>query len=318
MEINLRRVQEILQNTNNIVITTHIHPDGDALGSLLALNSYLTSINKKVAMVLDDEVPALYKFLPGVSNIVRPHDAISRPDLLIVLDASDAERIGKVYGSVKAPILNIDHHISNTKYADYLYLDDGAAATGEILCDLFKVMNATISKDMAICLYTAIATDCGFFRYASTSTKTMRYAAELMEAGAKPHIISEILETKPLASIVALTKVLDTLELHQDGKIAMITVSPEIIKENEELTEGLINYPRNIEGVELAVMLKAVAPDTTRISFRSRGVDVSKLATEFGGGGHIRASGCTITGSLTSAKEKVLQAASRLLSGDKL
>lgn len=312
MEVNLSRVQELLRNANNISITTHIHPDGDALGSLLALNFYLSSLNKKVSMILDDDTPLLYAFLPGCDLIRRPAETVTKPDLLIVLDASDSERIGKVFTNVKAPILNIDHHISNTKYADYLYLDHHASATGEILCDLFKAMGATISPDMAICLYTAIATDCGFFRYANTSAKTMRYAADLMEAGAKPHIISERLETRPLGSIVALTKVLDTLELHFDGKIAMITVWPEMMKDNEDLTEGLINYPRNIEGVELAVMFKVVAHDTIRVSLRSRRVDVSRLALEFGGGGHIRASGCTITGSITSAKERILKAASKL------
>lgn len=312
MEVSLTKVQDILHNANDIVITTHIHPDGDALGSLLALNSYLASLNKKVSMILDDDVPVLYKFLPGIELIKRPAEAICKPDLLIVLDASDSERIGKVFTSVKAPILNIDHHISNTKYAEYLYLDHKASATGEILCDLFKASSAIISPAMAVCLYTAIATDCGFFRYASTSAKTMRYAADLMEAGAQPHIIAENLETRPLGSIVALTKVLDTLELHQDGKVAMITVWPEIMKDNEDLTEGLINYPRNIEGVELAVMFKVVNHDTTRVSLRSRRVDVSKLALEFGGGGHVRASGCTITGSITSAKERILKTAAKL------
>jgi phosphoesterase RecJ-like protein len=312
MEITLSRVIELLRNSDDIVITTHINPDGDALGSLLALNLYLTSLGKKVSLLLDDEIPSLFKFLPNSSHIARPDNSISKHQLLIVLDASDAERIGKVYQNIKAPILNIDHHVSNTKYADYLYLDDKSAATGEILCDLFKCARIPFSLDISICLYTAIATDCGFFRYANTSAKTMRYAADLIESGVKPHLISEHLETKPLASIVALTKVLETLELHQDGKVALIIVMPEIIKNNEELTEGLINYPRNIEGVELAVMFKITAPDTIRASFRSRGVDVSRLALEFGGGGHMRAAGCTLHGSITSAKEKVLTAAAKL------
>lgn len=312
MEVNLKQVQELLHKADEIIITSHIHPDGDALGSLLALNFCLLSLNKKVTMLVDDELPSLYKFLPGSSTIIRPGESVYKPDLMIVLDASDAERIGKVYTLVKAPILNIDHHISNTKYADYLYLDAAAAATGEILCDLFRQMKIVVSPAIAVNLYTAIATDCGFFRYANTSAKTMRYAADLIDAGAKPHIISESLETKPLASIVALIKVLDTLELHHDGKIALITVPPEIVAENEELTEGLVNYPRNIDGVELAVMLKIVSPDTIRVSFRSRQVDVSRLALHFGGGGHIRAAGCTIAGSITSVKEKVLRAAFKL------
>lgn len=310
MEVGLARVRGLIHNARDIQITTHIHPDGDALGSLLALHAYLTSLHKTVSMVIDDTVPSLYHFLPGWELIKQPAEAV-KADLLIVLDASDLERIGKVAACVKAPILNIDHHISNTKYADYLYLDHKASATGEILCDLFADMKVDITHDMAVCLYTAIATDCGFFRYASTSPKTMRYGASLIEAGAQPHVISEQLETKPAGSIATLIKVLDTLELHHDGKVAMITVSPDILRENEALTEGLIQYPRNIEGVELAVMFKIVSPDTIRVSLRSNRIDVSRLALEFGGGGHVRAAGCTMAGSITSAKEKILKEAAK-------
>ncbi|MCX7779319.1 MAG: bifunctional oligoribonuclease/PAP phosphatase NrnA [Negativicutes bacterium] len=315
MDINLAQINDLFKQANELVLTTHIHPDGDALGSLLALNGYLSLQGKKVTMLLDDDIPSTYRFLPGCDRIRRPSGRQTKPDLLVVLDASDVERIGGVYQEVKAPVLNIDHHVSNTRFADYLYLDDTAAATGEILCDLFVHVEAALSLDMASCLYTAIATDCGFFRYANTSAKTMRYGASLLEAGVKPNLISEQLETKPLSSIKTLTEVLKTLELHQENKIALITVTPEIAKDNDDLTEGLINYPRNIEGVELAIMLKAASPDTIRVSLRSRSIDVSRLALSFGGGGHARAAGCTIHGSLAAAKEKILSAAARMMVG---
>lgn len=312
MDFSLKQIAELLQNSSTIILTAHIHPDGDCLGSMLALNEYLASRGKSVKMVLDDEVPALYNFLPGYETIGKPTTKVISADLLIILDASDIERIGKVKEHVNAPILNIDHHISNTKFADYWYINSKSAATGEIILELLNQLKAKITPTIATCLYTAIATDCGFFRYANTSVQTMRYAADLMEFGANPNAISEYMETKPLESILTLAKVLETLELHHHGKIATITVSPDTL-DNLDSTEGFINYPRIIEGVEIAIMFKIMNEGTIRISFRSKTVDVSKLALSFGGGGHIRAAGCAIIGRIEDVKKKVLNSAIKQL-----
>lgn len=314
MEFSLKQIAELLAKSDNIVITAHIHPDGDSLGSMVALNSYLLSLGKKVQMILDDDIPNLYKFLPDIQNINRPTDKRIKADLLIVLDASDVNRIGKVKDAIDAPILNLDHHISNLKFADYWYIDSQSAATGEIILQLLQIMQADINLDIANCLYTAIATDCGFFRYANTSANTLRYAAYLLECGVQPHIISENLETKPLSSITTLVKILETLELYHHGQIAAITISTELVDMGEN-TEGFINYPRNIEGVEIAIMFKIVEPDTVRISMRSKNADVSKIALSFGGGGHIRAAGCTLKGNIAETKEKVFNAAIKQLVG---
>ena len=312
MDFSLKQVAELLQSSNTIFITAHVHPDGDCLGSMLALHEYLECRGKSVKMVLDDEVPALYNFLPGCESIAKPTTKVISADLLIVLDASDIERIGKVKEHVNAPILNIDHHISNTKFADYWYINSKSAATGEIILQLLYLLNAKITADMATCLYTAIATDCGFFRYANTSVQTMRYAADLIEYGANPNSISEYMETKPLESVLTLAKVLETLELHHHGKIATITVFPDTL-DNLDSTEGFINYPRIIEGVEIAIMFKIMNEGTIRISFRSKTVDVSTLAFSFGGGGHVRAAGCAIIGKIEDVKKKVLTSAIKQL-----
>lgn len=317
MNFSLKQVADLLQNMSTIILTAHVHPDGDCLGSMLALNEYLASRGKSVKMILDDEVPALYKFLPGHETIGKPTTKVISADLLIVLDASDIERIGKVKEHVNAPILNIDHHISNTKFADYWYINSKSAATGEIIFELLNLLNAKITPAIATCLYTAIATDCGFFRYANTSVQTMRYAADLIEFGAKPNAISEHMETKPLESILTLAKVLETLELHHHGKIATITVSPDTL-DTLDSTEGFINYPRIIEGVEIAIMFKVMNEGTIRISFRSKTVDVSKLALSFGGGGHARAAGCAIMGKIEDIKIKVLNSAIKQLAGTTL
>lgn len=308
MDFSLEQTATLLQQSNTIVLTAHMQPDGDCLGSMLALNHYLVSLGKNVKMILDDDIPALYKFLPGCQTIVKPTSRVMSADLLVVLDASDIERIGKVKEHVEAPILNIDHHVSNTKFADYWYINQRSAATGEIILQLIALLNGNVTPDIATCLYTAIATDCGFFRYANTTAETMRYAADLMEYGAKPNLISEELEAKPFESILTLAKVLETLELHHHGKIATIKVLPDTLSTLDS-TEGFINYPRVIDGVEIAIMFKVMSDNTVRISFRSKRVDVSQLALSFGGGGHARAAGCAIMGRIDDVMKEVLHAA---------
>ena len=308
MDFSLEQIAKLLQNSSTIILTAHVQPDGDCLGSMLALNHYLISIGKNVRMMLDDDLPALFKFLPGHHAILQPTTKVISADLLIVLDASDIKRIGKVREHVEAPILNIDHHASNTKFADYWYIDKRSAATGEIIFQLLTMLKVKITADIATCLYTAIATDCGFFRYANTSVQTMRYAANLMECGAEPYVISEYMETKPLESILTLSKVLETLELYHNGKIATITVLPDTLSTLDS-TEGFINYPRVIEGVEIAIMFKVMREGVIRISFRSKTADVSKLALAFGGGGHARAAGCAIMGRIDDVTTKVLDVA---------
>lgn len=312
MEVSLAKCLELLHAANNIAITAHLHPDGDSLGSMLALYHYLVAQGKQPMLVLDDKISPALNFLPGSDAITTNCDQPIDSDLLVVLDASDIERIGKISTLIKAPILNIDHHISNTKYADYFYIDSTAAATGEIIFQALQAAGATITSDMAVCLYTAIATDCGFFRYANTSPKTMRYGAYLMELGVKPNLIAETLETVPLSNIKLLTDVLETLQVHDDGKIAVITVDARSL-DPAESTEGFINYPRNLEGVDIAMLFKIVDDHTIRVSMRSRQADVSKLALQFGGGGHARAAGCTVDGTIDSAAQQVITAAITLL-----
>lgn len=313
MEVSIKHSTKLLEQANHIVLTTHIHPDGDAMGSLLALYAYLLAQGKCVKMLLDDEVPRSFKYLADWDKIESPQ-AVHEADLLVILDASDLERIGKVKEVVKAPILNIDHHVSNLKFADYWHIDSQAAATGEIIYQLLIEVNAVITSSIAAALFTAIATDCGFFRYANTSARTLKIASELVALGAKPHMISEALDTKPRAVIEILPKVLETLEVIDcgtNGQIAMLTLNQEILANFRDDTEGFINYPRNIEGVEIAIMFKEAGESSVRVSLRSKSVDVSELALAFGGGGHARAAGCTITEPLCRAKTLIIDAAKR-------
>lgn len=308
MKITLDHAAKLLMEHHHFAITTHINPDGDAVGSLLALSTALTRLGKKVTCLIDDNIPHNLEYMPGHHTIGKPEKKLHHVDLLIILDASDFERIGRVRGVVDAPVLNIDHHISNNDFADYVYLDANRAATGEILYQLFKAMNIEIDRTIAVCLYTAIATDCGFFRFSNTTPFTMRCAAELIECGVQPNLVSEETEKKPLSTIQTLSKVLDSLEVFHDGKISCITITSEIL-ELCDSTEGFIDFARIIDGVDLAVMVKYQEEQICRVSMRSKGLDVSVIAGKFGGGGHKRAAGCTVNKSLSETKALIVETA---------
>ena len=296
-----------LARARSVVLTTHINPDGDALGSMIALYLFLQRRGVQVQMWLDDSLPVMYSFLPHLDKIVRPPSSPQQVDLFVVLDAGDASRTGSAANSYRGRSLNIDHHLSNSDFADLTVVDESVAATGIIVLRMLEEAEGVVSKEMATCLYTAIATDCGFFRYANTDAQTLYAAARLVGYGAEPHTISEQLQTMPLSKITALSQVLDTLEISSCGRVASVMVPAGVPSTDVEDTEGFIDYPRNIAGVEVAIMFKPSAEkETVKISFRSRRLNVSDLARSLGGGGHARAAGCTLKGSIHEVKPRVL------------
>lgn len=310
----LEEIAALLLAQDKLVLCPHVSPDGDALGSTLALKMALEKAGKKVTVMVDDDVPKAFGFLPQIDCFVKPaDDEVLEADLLVVLDASSLDRIGKVAQAVKAKaVANIDHHISNTQFADYLYLNTEAAATAEILCNLVEKLGITPDKDLATCLYTGIYTDCGSFRYANTTPGTMRAAAKLLEYGARPNEISDALGTNTRANIEMLGKVLQTLAFYNDGKISTLEINSDLYDKDVN-TDNFISFARYIEGVDVAVLFKAVEPAVTRVSMRSQDTDVAAIALSFGGGGHVRAAGCTVELPLEQAKTKVLEAIGKAL-----
>ena len=310
----LEEIAALLLAQDKLVLCPHVSPDGDALGSTLALKMALEKAGKKVMVMVDDDVPKAFGFLPQIDCFVKPADGeVVEADLLVVLDASSLDRIGKVAQAVKAKaVANIDHHISNTQFADYLYLNTEAAATAEILCNLVEKLGITPDKDLATCLYTGIYTDCGSFRYANTTPGTMRAAAKLLEYGARPNEISDALGTNTRANIEMLGKVLQTLAFYNDGKISTLEINSDLYDKDVN-TDNFISFARYIEGVDVAVLFKAVEPAVTRVSMRSQDTDVAAIALSFGGGGHVRAAGCTVELPLEQAKAKVLEAIGKAL-----
>lgn len=299
-------VLALLKENRSFVLTAHVSPDGDCLGSLLAMYEFLVRQGKQVVVLLDDVVPPVYRMLP-YWDVIRTADEVGRikADLLVILDASTSDRIGRVGEIVQAPTLNIDHHVSNKGFTDHRWLDSNAAATGELIYRLFEEAKEPITKEMAVNLYTAIATDCGFFRYANTRPATMRIGADLLAHGVEPNVIAEALEQVSLSTMHLTVRALQTMAFYAEGKIAVITVTRDML-EHDESTDELINYPRKVEGVEVAVMLKQKDDASVKVSMRSRSTDVSQIAMQFGGGGHARAAGCSIEGSIDEAREKLL------------
>ena len=310
MKIELKEVAEKLKAANNIIVTAHINPDGDAIGSSLALMLILRNMGKNARALIDDDISPNFMILPNIKELEHPVEVPEveiHADLLVVLD-TQVDRIGRVLNLVKAPILNIDHHITNEgKNVDWLFLNAGAAATCEIIFDLIELLPTQLTEDIAHCLYAGIATDTGFFNYANTRPSTLRAAAVLIETGVKPNVIAEEMERKSLADFKGLCEALKTIEFFYDGRVVGISIN-EAISDLVDSTEGFIDQIRVIDGVEVAFMLTCKATNFCRVSMRSRTVDVSKIARSLGGGGHIRAAGCTIKEPFDVAKEMLLRA----------
>lgn len=305
-----------LQQSHKVVISGHIMPDGDSIGSTLALGIALEKLGKQVTMVSFDQIPDTYQFLPGVDRI-RQGLTPANYDTLVMVDCSVRDRVPKPLHYLLdngGMALNIDHHSTNDHFAQINYVDANAAATGEIIYDLLIAMGIDIDQQIAINLYTAMVTDTGSFRYEGTTPATHRRVANLLEKGIDVARVSQqIYENKPLETINILKAVLPSLEISDCGQVAWISLDWLIktrLKAKDEHTESLIDYPRQIKGVEVALFFKALSPETVKVSLRSnQWIDVNSLAGQCGGGGHKRAAGCQIDGNFAAVKDQVIRLA---------
>lgn len=307
MIVTLKDAAEKLKSAEKILLTAHINPDGDAIGSTLALMQILRAMKKDVQLYIDDKLPKNFLTLPCVDEIKRPaeNEKISA-DLLVVLDTS-TERIGKVAEITDAPILNIDHHVTNKNTAVDLYVEATAAATCEIIFNLAHELGAEITKDIAVCLYAGLATDTGFFNYSNTKPATFRAAAELVEIGVQPNLIAEQVEKRNFREVKVMAQALQTTKLYFGGKVVGMFIDLELFKKTDN-TEGLIDLIRVIDSVDVAFLLTCREENLCRVSMRSKTVNVSDIARKLGGGGHIRAAGCTIKKNFDDAKNYLINA----------
>jgi len=302
----LESIGKQLSTLDNYVIVGHSIPDGDSVGSLLALFLALNRMGKKAAIIMQDNLSSIYRYLPAVDNFSQPDDIELMPENVIFLDCSRIDRIGEELlerFEDRRITINIDHHHDNDFFGDYNYVDPVASSTAEIIYQLLKVMGVEISREIADCIYAGIVMDTGSFMNSNTTSTTMSIASELLLAGASVDLArNNLLESKPREEVSLLCLGLQHLEFYREGKIACMKLPFEEVRKIDALNihpEGTINYVRSIQGVEVALMLREVNPGLIKIGYRSKNqVDVAALAARLGGGGHKRAAGAKKSGSL--------------------
>lgn len=313
----------LFERYHNFALSTHINPDGDAIGSELGLYLFLTRLGKSVKIFNTDIVPPNYRFLPFWDRIEGAHSVGTyRPEVLIVLDASTLARIGKRLSNTLHPIqslVNIDHHATAEAFGDINLIVPTASSTSEIVYKLIKRHQSPICEACALCLYTGLMFDTGCFRHSNTTPETHRIAAELIEiAGVTPdEVYRNVYEQVPVAKIHLLSEVLSTLQTTDDGKIASVYATQAMFRKTgttADAVEGVVNQIQAIAGVEVALCASEMTDRSTKVSLRSQGdVDVSQLAAEFQGGGHARAAGCRITMPYPLAIAALIQASQRYI-----
>lgn len=315
---DLRTIIAALQPCKTILISVHKSPDGDALGSQIALMLALEKMGKTVIAHNLDPVPAIYRFLPHQARITSGPIVAGRFDAMIVLDA-DPPRTGLCSGDYPAAtLINIDHHITNPSVWPLTWLDAAASATGEMIFKLIMQAGLPLDRDMALCLYTSIFTDTGSFRYSNTSPECMRISATLLEAGADSWLVTEnVYESYSYNRLKLLGSVLGDMERSPDNRMAWVVVTDELYQRTgttSEDTDNFVNYVRSVSGVEVAILFRQTAQKQYKLSLRSKGrVDLSSLAQSLGGGGHKNAAGSTLDGTLDEVKRKVLGEVARVI-----
>ncbi len=292
------KIVDLLVQAQKVLLVTHVFPDGDALGSQLGLGHVLEAMGKEVYLYSEEPVAHGLDFLPCSDKFITSLPDAHDFDCAVALDCGDMRRMGTHAKTLveHQPFIVIDHHAGHQDFGDLRWVDNKRSSTGEMVYDLVRLLGGPISKDCACCLYTAILTDTGSFRYESTTPHTMRVAADLMEYGINTtEICGHIYDNYTKNRLQLLQQVLASLQLYADDKIAIIQVSQALLKATGTTgadTELFINFPRSLKTVKVVVFLKETTDNLVGVSMRAKGeVDVAEVARSFGGGGHINAAG---------------------------
>jgi len=321
-DVDWQPIIDVISQAENIVLITHCNPDGDGIGAQQALYDLLSTAGKQVRMHNRDGVPRIYKFLKYADRVGQGDWNDTQPaDVIITLDCGAFGRLGMPESFFAgARLVNIDHHASNKLFGDINLVDARYCATGAMIFDLILAMNAPLSKASATAIYTSIITDTASFRLASATPAVYRLAATLIDAGAEPWPITvNVYESRSQAGMQMMTACLGTLEIRNGGRSAWIYVTQDIYSQtgaDVEDTEGLIDYARSIDGVEVAVFIRVDERDSARwkVSFRGKTwANVGDLAATLGGGGHAYAAGCILQGSRQQVYDQVQQAVNKVL-----
>ncbi len=318
----MQKMIEAIKKNNRFLITAHVNLEGDSIGSQLAMKELLKQLGKEAFILDSDPIPDHYKFLPRVNEISNDIGKIPDFDVVLVLDCPTLKRIGRVKNAIPKDklVLNIDHHISNEMFGNINWVDSSASSAGEMVYRLFKELGKPLTKDIALCLYIAILTDTGSFNYDNTSSLTHEIASELLGYGLEPASVSEsVYERRSIEDIKFLGLVLATIRRNKAGDIAYLKITNKMLSQtgaDVSKSEGLVNYAKSIDKVKVAMLFREDQKDKNiiNVSFRSKGdVDVNAIASYFGGGGHVKASGCTIKGILPEIEKKILAKVEEML-----
>jgi phosphoesterase RecJ-like protein len=307
-----------LRSSQKVLLTTHLAPDGDGIGGILALGALLEQLGKEVTLYSSDPVPYYFRFLYGAEKVIDSLPEGASFDATCILDTYSLSLVGPLPPREKLGcLIQIDHHKTRDFAPDMALVDPKSSSVGELVYRISGELGTEVTKEIAKCIYCSIFCDTGSFRYGKTTPEAMRVAADMLEKGVDPwEMTTNIHENHPPSRNRLLGEALRTLTISEDGCCAAIWLTQEMIEQTgatSELTDGFINYARGITGVEVAVQLFEVKPQMYQVSFRSRGkVNVSQIAATFGGGGKKNAAGCRIEGTPETVLQKIFQEAQRL------
>lgn len=311
-------ILKAIETGRRFVVASHEGPDGDAIASTLALTLALRAMGKEVVAYNRDGVPDVLSFLPGVETLVSHLDD-ARFDVGFILDAGELRRAGSHLAERCAQLVNIDHHPFSEHFTPLHFVDEQASATGILVYRLLRDGQIPLNREIALCIYTAILADTGSFRYSNADAEAFRVAGEMIGYGVNPwEAALGLYESQPELRVRLLAKALDTLTISACGRYGSVSVTTEMYVQTgarAEHTDGFVNYPRSIRGVEVGIFFRQTAPDEFKVGFRSKGlVDVGAISREFGGGGHHNAGGAQLKGDLAAVRATVFARLDQILS----
>jgi phosphoesterase RecJ-like protein len=309
-----RQIETILREGRRFLLATHVHPDGDSIASVLLFARALDHFGKPCRILLDDDLPKKFDFLHGVERIerFREGDDAEKPDTVVVLDLSSLNRLGNVQKAIPtdAKIIQIDHHPSDRALGHVSVLDDRESSTTELVYQFLLHCGIPITREIATLVYTGIVCDTGRFLFPNTTCQSLEICSQMIQKGACPETIANRLYFRNSQNnLRALAKALSTVEFHMDGRVSCMHLNKDEFNHNEKLdTEGFIDSLLAVDGTEVEFFMLKLKPRLYKVSFRSKEtVDVNEIARFFGGGGHSRASGCQIEGTVEEVKEHILR-----------
>ncbi len=313
----MNEIANALRSAKRILMSLHRQPDGDSIGSTLAIALGLRRLGKHVTVATPDPVPRVYDFLPGVDTIVPWAEVQDGAyDLVALYDCADERRTGapRPFAAYAPKVLQVDHHATNSRYGDVVFVDPLAAASAELAYRTLELLGVTVDRELALLLYVGLETDTGGFRYASTTPGSHRLAARLLDAGIDPGEVSQLVyERQSEGGLRLLGLALHSLRVRRDLSLAYFVLSDEDFARagatvQDAETIGIVDYARRLAGIEVAALLRSEGPGEVKLSLRSKGhVDVAKLAARMGGGGHERAAGANVKTDLAQAERMLLE-----------